>query len=150
MHGRGVRWTAWTCIEMYEVDQGAPWTRPRESLPTFIEARCYRYRGHSMSDPVHGHYRTKDEVERWQKAKDPIRRLRGPEGSPRAHRPGELRGDQRRVVRTRSFAEAIEFADDSPEPWTECTSLSRLSEVYADPYGLTPGADGANGGDYLP
>jgi pyruvate dehydrogenase E1 component alpha subunit len=34
----------------------------RESLPTLIEARCYRFMGHSMSDPVHGHYRTKEEV----------------------------------------------------------------------------------------
>jgi pyruvate dehydrogenase E1 component alpha subunit len=43
----------------------------RESLPTLIEARCYRFMGHSMSDPVHGHYRTKEEVE-GQKQQDPI------------------------------------------------------------------------------
>jgi pyruvate dehydrogenase E1 component alpha subunit len=43
----------------------------RESLPTLIEARCYRFMGHSMSDPIHGHYRTKDEVEE-QKTRDPI------------------------------------------------------------------------------
>src|SRR5450756_1527192 len=45
----------------------------RESKPTLIEARCYRFMGHSMSDPVHGHYRTKEEVEE-QKLKDPVRR----------------------------------------------------------------------------
>src|SRR5512135_381422 len=44
----------------------------REHLPTLIEARCYRFMGHSMSDPVHGHYRTREEVEE-QKLRDPIR-----------------------------------------------------------------------------
>ena len=38
-----------------------------ESLPTLIEVRCYRYRGHSMSDP--GLYRTKEEIEEF-KQKD--------------------------------------------------------------------------------
>jgi pyruvate dehydrogenase E1 component alpha subunit len=41
--------------------------------PSFIEAKCYRYRGHSMSDP--GTYRTKEEVELW-KSRDPIPRLK--------------------------------------------------------------------------
>lgn len=43
-----------------------------ESMPTLIEARCYRFMGHSMSDPVHGVYRTKEDVEE-AKEKDPIR-----------------------------------------------------------------------------
>src|SRR5690625_7996623 len=30
-----------------------------EKMPTLIEARCYRFMGHSMTDPVHGVYRTK-------------------------------------------------------------------------------------------
>ena len=45
-----------------------------EKVPTLIEARCYRFMGHSMSDPVHGVYRTKEEVEE-HKEKDPIRRF---------------------------------------------------------------------------
>ena len=40
-----------------------------ESAPTLIEIRCYRYRGHSMSDP--GLYRTKEEVEEAKKT-DPL------------------------------------------------------------------------------
>jgi pyruvate dehydrogenase E1 component subunit alpha len=43
-----------------------------ENAPMLIEARTYRFMGHSMSDPTHGHYRTKAEVEE-QKRHDPIR-----------------------------------------------------------------------------
>jgi pyruvate dehydrogenase E1 component alpha subunit len=41
--------------------------------PAFLEAVCYRYRGHSMSDPAT--YRSKEEVEFW-KGRDPIPRLK--------------------------------------------------------------------------
>jgi pyruvate dehydrogenase E1 component alpha subunit len=41
--------------------------------PVFIEAKCYRYRGHSMSDP--GTYRSREEVEHWKK-RDPIPRIK--------------------------------------------------------------------------
>ena len=41
--------------------------------PSFLEAKCYRYRGHSMADP--GDYRSKEEVEYW-KRRDPIPRLK--------------------------------------------------------------------------
>ena len=41
--------------------------------PSYIEAKCYRYRGHSMSDPAT--YRDKAEVDLWKK-RDPIPRLK--------------------------------------------------------------------------
>src|SRR3954468_16079877 len=43
----------------------------KDKLPTLLEVRTYRFMGHSMSDPIHGHYRTKEEVED-QRKRDPI------------------------------------------------------------------------------
>jgi pyruvate dehydrogenase E1 component alpha subunit len=43
----------------------------KEKVPTLLEVRTYRFMGHSMSDPIHGHYRTKEEVED-QRKRDPI------------------------------------------------------------------------------
>src|SRR4029453_6437373 len=44
---------------------------PRDKVPPLIEARPYRFRGHSMRDPAGAVYRTKEEVER-EKLRDPI------------------------------------------------------------------------------
>lgn len=40
--------------------------------PQFVDVRTYRFRGHSMSDPVSGTYRSKQEVERKVDCYDPI------------------------------------------------------------------------------
>ncbi|SMF83629.1 pyruvate dehydrogenase (acetyl-transferring) E1 component subunit alpha [Pseudobacteriovorax antillogorgiicola] len=45
----------------------------KDKKPHLLEALTYRYRGHSVSDP--GTYRTKKEVEDYQKNKDPIKQL---------------------------------------------------------------------------
>ena len=77
--------------------------------PTFIEAQTYRFRGHSISDPVK--YRTKDELdERHQERPD--RRL--PE-RPQGARLDRRRGDRASCTRRsrHEVEEAIEFAEQS-------------------------------------
>ncbi len=100
----------------------------RESLPTLIEARCYRFMGHSMSDPVHGHYRTKEEVE-GQKLQDPVRgyfdRL-AEQGAIDQKGLEEMDAEVRKIVDA-----AVEFADNSPEP----SPQALYEDVYAEPYG---------------
>jgi pyruvate dehydrogenase E1 component alpha subunit len=85
----------------------------KHSHPTLLEVRTYRFMGHSMSDPLHGVYRTKDEVEE-QKGRDPISQLAG-----------KLKGegviDQATLdaLDAEIHAEidqAVKFADESPEP----------------------------------
>jgi pyruvate dehydrogenase E1 component alpha subunit len=81
--------------------------------PTLLEVRTYRFMGHSMSDPLHGVYRTKDEVEA-QKKRDPIAHL--------AHGlkdDGVLDDARLEALEAEVRAEvsaAAKFADESPEP----------------------------------
>ncbi|MFW6078288.1 MAG: pyruvate dehydrogenase (acetyl-transferring) E1 component subunit alpha [Gemmatimonadota bacterium] len=96
-----------------------------ESTPTLIEARCYRFMGHSMSDPVHGVYRTKEEVEE-AKQKDPIRIY-----IDRLKEADLLTDDELNAIDERANEEvddAAEFADGSPEPEPE----HLYDDVYAE------------------
>jgi pyruvate dehydrogenase E1 component alpha subunit len=82
-----------------------------ERRPTMVEAFTYRFRGHSAADPEV--YRTKEEVEEWRK-KDPVGAFAG-----RLQNEGVLSADERGEMRDRVEArvlEAVEFADNSPEP----------------------------------
>ncbi|MCX6543058.1 MAG: pyruvate dehydrogenase (acetyl-transferring) E1 component subunit alpha [Acidobacteria bacterium] len=99
-----------------------------EHAPTLIEARCYRFMGHSMSDPVHGHYRTKEEVEE-QKLQDPIKAYFGrllAAGLIDQNGLLELDREARETVER-----AIRFAEASPEPSAD----DLYADVYAEPYG---------------
>ncbi len=100
----------------------------RESQPTLIEARCYRFMGHSMSDPVHGHYRTKEEVE-GQKQKDPIKHFFEQLAQ---HGVIDQAGLEQTDREVRDIVErAIQFADASPEPSADAL----YEDVYSMPYG---------------
>ncbi|CAN5817374.1 pyruvate dehydrogenase (acetyl-transferring) E1 component subunit alpha [soil metagenome] len=83
--------------------------RARElSLPTLVEVRTYRFRGHSMSDPAK--YRTSAELEE-RKKKDPLFRARHQletDGYVKA-RLEQLEADVEKEVQ-----EAVKFAEDSP------------------------------------
>lgn len=84
-----------------------------EHIPTLIEARTYRFVGHSMSDAVSGTYRTKQELEEHMK-RDPIVLLRermkeADELTDEAL--GEMDEEIKGIVQ-----DAWDFADQSEEP----------------------------------
>lgn len=95
------------------------------SGPTLLEARTYRFMGHSMSDPIHGHYRSQEEVEEHKK-RDPI-----PTFSERLKRQGLLTQEEFDAMDAEIMAEvedAIQFAEDSSAP----DSAELFTDVYAD------------------
>jgi pyruvate dehydrogenase E1 component alpha subunit len=110
-------------LDMYRVaGEAAERARSGEG-PTLIEARTYRYVGHSMSDPVSGVYRTKEDVEK-EKANDPITlfaQLLARNDILSQQELEEMDAEAKRVSE-----EAAQFAENSPEP--------PLDEVYQDIY----------------
>src|SRR5512144_378294 len=85
----------------------------RDKAPTLIEARTYRFRGHSMRDPAGAVYRTKDEVER-EKLRDPIVLFRERALKARWLSDSDVREVEKGV--NDLVDEAVAFADASPEP----------------------------------
>jgi pyruvate dehydrogenase E1 component alpha subunit len=82
-----------------------------ERKPTLIEAFTYRFRGHSAADPEV--YREKEEVEEW-RAKDPIETF-----AKRCIEEGLISDSDLAEIREaaeKTVVEAVEFADNSPEP----------------------------------
>jgi pyruvate dehydrogenase E1 component alpha subunit len=81
--------------------------------PTLLEVRTYRYMGHSMSDPLHGVYRTKEEVEE-QRKRDPISQL-----ALKLKQEGALDDAALEALDAEVRAEtdeATRFAEQSPDP----------------------------------
>ncbi len=94
----------------------------RESKPILVEAKTYRYRGHSVSDA--GLYRSKDEVDRY-KQLDPIGRVQAALQEAQWLSDAEAEAIEEEI--RERIAASVTFAEQSPEP-----SLSDLAtHVYA-------------------
>ena len=82
----------------------------KDAHPAFVEARTYRYRGHSMSDPAS--YRTKEELEKY-RLDDPITRLRA-----QLTREGKVTNeqfDQLDKHAKKIALDSVKFAEESPD-----------------------------------
>ena len=108
-------------LEVHEATLGALRRVRAGRGPAFIEAMTYRYRGHSMADPVH--YRENEEVEEW-RVNDPINRFKAfvlDEGLITLPELDEIDGEVAAEIE-----EAVTFARESPFP--------QIDELYKNIY----------------
>jgi pyruvate dehydrogenase E1 component alpha subunit len=107
------------------VARAAAECRPEGGKPVLLEARTYRYRGHSMADPAT--YRTREEVEQ-EKHHDPLQvvlgRMKAIGGEPTAEELEKLEAEVAGEVEA-----AVKFAEESPDPAPEAI----WDDVYASP-----------------
>jgi pyruvate dehydrogenase E1 component alpha subunit len=114
--------------------------------PQYVDLQTYRFRGHSMSDPVSGTYRSTEEVEKAKQEQDPIALLRDTlmnAGALDQAALEEMDAEAKQVAQ-----EAADFADASPQPgpdalyahvWAEMNPNGRL---FFDGRPEAPGAGG--------
>jgi pyruvate dehydrogenase E1 component alpha subunit len=91
--------------------------------PTLIECKTYRHRGHFEGDP--GLYKPEDEQRDWL-AKDPIKRLESFIVENKIQTDAGIDVINEEV--TKEILDAIEFAENSPEPSIE----SVVEDIYTD------------------
>jgi pyruvate dehydrogenase E1 component alpha subunit len=91
--------------------------------PFFIEASTYRFMGHSMSDPAHGHYRTREEVGEARK-QDPLILLKTRILHEGLGTEADFKQMEKDVIET--VTECVRFADESPFP--------KASSLHEDVY----------------
>ena len=126
--GYGIDRDRFFAEDVLEVEKriGEAVQRAREqSLPTLVEVRTYRFRGHSMSDPAK--YRTKDELDE-RKKKDPLVRTRAKlvEASFSEARLKQIEDGVEAEVQ-----DAVKFANESPEPDASILEPTTYSGPFA-------------------
>src|SRR5207253_5326747 len=111
-------------LKMREATRRAIKRAREESSPTLIEARTYRYMGHSMSDP--GKYRTRAEIEKYQE-RDPIKvftKTLKDNGILSDSEIAEIEAQVKKEVER-----AVRFADERPLP----DPKEWYTDIYANP-----------------
>jgi pyruvate dehydrogenase E1 component alpha subunit len=96
----------------------------RGSGPFFLEAKTYRFRGHSIADPAE--YRKTGEVEEWQK-RDPIPSFRKYLLKQEIALEAEIKAIEAEIEK--EIEEAVRFAEESPWPTPEALN----QHVYTKP-----------------
>lgn len=97
----------------------------KKPQPYFIEALTYRFMGHSMSDPAHGHYRTQEEV-REARTQDPLvvlKRTMLDDGTAKEADFKKIDQEVETIV-----TDSVNFAESSPFPG----STSLHTDVYTE------------------
>src|SRR5256885_11922398 len=100
-------------LAVQEVTKEAVARARKDKVPSLLEARTYRFRGHSMRDPAGAVYRTKEEVER-EKLRDPIALFRDTSLRSGLLTEADLQTIEKDVNDV--IDEAVAVADGSPAP----------------------------------
>lgn len=106
-------------LNVYEELKGSIDQARKKGVPSLVEIKTYRYRGHSMSDPAK--YRSKEELQQY-KEQDPIHILKS-----RMIEAGLLKEAEFEKIDKQMKSDAqgsVEFAENSPEP--------ELHELFED------------------
>lgn len=113
-------------IAVYEATREAVDRARLGQGPTLLETKTYRIHGHTAMDRFHlGGYRSKEEVEEWEK-KDPLRRLRERLMEAGIATAAEL--DALEQIARAEIDEAEKFAKESPYPTRE----EIMQDVYCE------------------
>jgi pyruvate dehydrogenase E1 component alpha subunit len=97
-----------------------------QSRPTVLEIKTYRYYGHSVADANAKKYRSKEEIEKYQRDHDPILIWQAI-----LEKEGVLTAEQAAAIQEEAKEEAMasaRFADESPYPTVD----DIMTDVYAE------------------
>lgn len=109
-------------LAVYDAVARAVERAKEKSQPTLLEVRCYRYMGHSMSDP--GKYREQSEIEKYRE-RDPIVLFEQSLKETKVIDDAGIEEMEKRAAET--VEKSIKFADESPLP----DEKELFTDIYA-------------------